>query len=133
MPEPFGKMVYMASPFTHADKAVEEFRYTEAAKACGWLMNNVPDIQCFYSPIASVHLVAKTCKLPGHWEYWATVDECILSRCTEIWTLCIPGWKTSTGVNAERKIAARVGLGEKFVVPNPDGTYSITDSEPAGE
>ncbi len=130
MSEPFGKMVYLASPYTNADKAVEEQRFIAATKACGWLMNNHPEIQMFYSPIAHTHPIAQVCTLPGVWQFWATADECILSRCSEIWVLAIDGWKKSTGVTAEIKIAQRLGLGVRYVLPLEDGCYAVVEKAP---
>jgi len=130
MSEPFGKMVYLASPYTHADKAVEAQRFDAACRCCGWLMNHRPDIQMFYSPIAHTHPIAQVCTLPGVWQFWATADEAILSRCTEIWVLCIAGWKKSTGVTAEIKIASRLGIGVKYVIPHESGNYIVTETEP---
>jgi hypothetical protein len=133
MSEPFGKMVYLASPYTSPDKAVEAERFLAACKACGWLMNNRPDIQMFYSPIAHTHPIAQVCTLPGVWQFWAAADEAILSRSSEIWILCIPGRKKSTGVNAEIKIAAKFGLSIKYVIPHADGKYEVTETEPNDE
>ena len=131
MTEHFGKMVYLASPYSHADKAVEEARFLAAVKACGWLMNNIPDVQMFYSPIAHTHPIAVNCVMPGDWLFWMNCDKAVLSRCSEIWVFCIPGWTTSTGVTAERKIAEEYGLTTKFVIPMADGTYQITEAEPS--
>jgi uncharacterized protein DUF1937 len=96
-------------------------------------MNNRPDVQMFYSPIAHTHPIAQVCTLPGVWQFWATADEAILSRSSEIWILCIPGRKKSTGVNAEIKIATRCGLGIKYLIPQEDGSYVVTETEPNDE
>ncbi len=133
MPEPFGKMVYLASPYTHPDKQVQADRFLTVVKACGWLMVNATQVQMIYSPIVHTHPIADACTLPGHWQFWETCDKALLSRCNEIWVFCIPGWTKSTGVKAERKIASDYGLATRFVVAQPDGTYSITDTEPEGE
>jgi Domain of unknown function (DUF1937) len=135
MSEPFGKMVYLASPYSHPDKSVEVERFVAACKACGWLMNNVKDVTMFYSPIAHTHPISLHCVLPGHWQFWATADETVLSRCNAIWVLCIPGWTKSTGVNAEKRIAAKFGLEVRYVIPSipmatTDG-YTITEIEPS--
>jgi hypothetical protein len=126
----YGKLVYLASPLTHSDAAVRYERSVAVAKASGWFMNNRRDL-FFFSPIAYAHLIAAECTLPYQWEFWAEIDECMLSRCDEFWVLAIPGFKKSTGVNAERKIAERLGLPCRFVVPQTDGSYIITDEEPA--
>lgn len=123
-----GRLVYLASPYSSPDKALQEYRFVAVAIAAGWVMNNYPDLK-FFSPITHTHPIAMHCKLPGHWEFWATYDQCMLSRCDEFWVLAIPGFKESTGVNAERKIAAELGLPIKFLVPN--GTeYELSDVEP---
>lgn len=127
--EHFGRLVYLASPLTNPDAAVRAQRTAAVGKACGWLMNNRQDV-FFFSPICSADAIAKECELPYQWEFWSAIDECMLSRCEEIWVLCIPGFQKSTGVTAERKIAARLGLPLKFVIPQEDSTYVVTDVEP---
>ena len=99
------------------------------ARAAGWFMNNKHDVH-FFSPIAYAHLIASECTLPYEWHFWEDLDECMLSRCEEFWVLCIPGFKKSTGVSAERKIAERLGLPCRFVIPQSDGSYLISDTEP---
>lgn len=125
----YGRLVYFASPLTHDDGAVRLERALAVARACGWLMINIRDL-FFLSPIAYAHLIASECTLPFEWSFWSEIDECLLSRCDEIWVLCIPGFKNSTGVNAERKIAERLGLPCRFVTPQPDGSYIVSDTEP---
>jgi Domain of unknown function (DUF1937) len=125
----YGRLVYLASPLTHPDAAVRQERTVAVARACGWLMNNRRDVH-FLSPVAHGTPVAAECSLPYEWSYWAEIDECWLSRCDEIWVLCIPGFRESTGVNAEREIAARLGLPCKFVLPQAGGSYIIVDMEP---
>jgi hypothetical protein len=122
---PFGKMVYLASPYTHENREVETERFIAAVKACGWLMVNISYVQMIYSPIAHTHPIADVCTLPGFWSFWEACDKCMLSRCDEIWILTLDGWETSTGVTAERQIASEYGLKEKFVVPQSDGGYAV--------
>jgi len=123
-------MVYLASPYTHTDKSVRASRFLAVIKACGWLMTNASHVQMFYSPIAHTHPIAEICVLPGNWEFWEACDKAMLSRCSEIWVFCLSGWTKSTGVNAERKIATEYGLPCKFVIPQPDGSYVISNTEP---
>jgi hypothetical protein len=132
MREYIGKLVYLASPYTHANPAVREARFVEVVMCRGWLMNNVKDV-FFYAPIGDCHSIALRCKLPGDWNFWAALDECIISRCDEVWVLCIEGRKKSKGVNAELAIAARLGLPVKYVIPQGDGSYVVTETEPDDE
>jgi hypothetical protein len=129
MMTPFGKLVYLASPYTHPDRKVEKERFRLVAKATGWLLHNTPNL-FFFCPIAHSEAVGMVCALPGDWHFWAEFDECLISRCAELWILCIPGWSKSTGVNAERAIAVRLGLPIKFVIPQDDGTYLTIETEP---
>lgn len=125
----YGRLVYFASPFTHADKTVRDERNKAIARACGWFMNNRREI-FFFSPITHATPIAAECLLPYEWSFWAEIDECMISRCEEIWILAIPGFKKSTGVTAERKIAERLGLPCRFVIPQSDGSYTVSDTEP---
>jgi hypothetical protein len=127
---PIGNLVYVASPYTHADKRVQEERNMAVTKCMGWLMNNVKATS-FFSPICHAHPIATVCTLPGNWEFWKAYDECMLSRCNEIWILCIAGWVTSTGVNAERAIAKELKIPEKFLIPLESGAYKVAHTEPS--
>lgn len=116
MTQPIGQLIYIASPYTDANNAVLEMRFVEAVNCCGWLMNNYRD-KSFYSPIAHTHPVALRCTLPIEWEFWSHFDECMLSRCNQLWVLTIPGWSKSTGVTAEIRIAREFGLPILYIVP----------------
>jgi hypothetical protein len=130
-----GKLVYLASPYTHKNPAMCEARFVEAVLCCGWMMTHQKDTY-FYSPIAHTHPVALRVKLPIEWQFWAAFDECVLSRCSEIWILCSPGWTKSTGVKAERLLAEKFGLPIRFVIVHPENPadseqrYEVTDVEP---
>ena len=125
-----GKLIYLASPYTHKDTSITEKRFQEAVVCCGWLLTNRRGCY-FYSPIAHTHPIAQKCKLPIEWAFWEAFDRCTISRCDEVWVLCIPGFSISTGVKAECKIAVEeFNLPVRYIVPQPDGDYIITDQEP---
>lgn len=132
---PVGNLVYLGSPYTHKNIAQREARFIEVVFCCAWLMNHMKN-KCFYSPIANAHPIATRCSLPGEWEFWADFDECILSRCDEMWILCIPGWTKSTGVKTERQISEKFNIPIRFVILNPEQSadsperYTLTDTEP---
>ena len=130
--EPVGKLVYLASPYTHEAMSVRIDRFHKNVDCCGWLMSNMKDV-FFYSPIAHTHPIAVRCTLPGEWSFWQHFDECILSRCSEIWILSIPGFSRSTGIKAEIEIAVRFHLPVRYVILQNDGTYIVTDTEPEDE
>ena len=131
MTKPVGKLVYLASPYTHENPDILIQRFHEAVDCCGWLMNNVKNT-CFYSPIAHTHPIALRCQLPIFWEFWKQFDECMLSRCSEIWVLKIDGWDKSTGVKAELEIARKFGLPVVFIHKTENGyqrTISLDHSD----
>ena len=63
------------------------------------------------------------------WEFWANFDTTLLSKCEEFWVLCVPGFRESVGIKAERSVAAGLGLPMRFLVPSGDG-YTVTADEP---
>ena len=68
-----------------------------------------------FSPIAHSHSVAEFCDLPGTWEFWGKIDKVMLRGAKELWVLTLPGWDTSTGVQAETKWAQKYGLKIRYV------------------
>lgn len=114
----------MASPYSSPNKVTQELRFLSVVIATGWLMGNIREYK-FFSPISHTHPIATYCQLRGDWQFWAEYDQCVLSRCDEIWVLRLDGWQTSSGVTAELKIAAEIGLPVKYVYPNEDGTYRV--------
>ena len=124
LPQPLGKLIYVASPYSSPNRAVEETRNINVAVAMGWLMNAYPELS-FFSPICHTHPIATLCKLPGHWEYWKQYDEAMLSRCDEIWVLCLDGWQESKGVTTELELARGFNMVVRLVYPQPDGAYAV--------
>lgn len=125
----FGKLVYLASPYTHKDKAVEVQRYEAVLAAWRWLLENNADYHYFVPIIPSHQLCVGGRTLPGDWKFWAAFDSMMISRCDEFWVLTLPGFKESVGVTAERKLAAELGLPIRFLVPNAD-VYNLVKTEP---
>jgi hypothetical protein len=125
----FGRLVYLASPYSHADKAVEAKRHQDAVAAWRWLIANRKEWHIF-SPIALCHQLSLSEEgLPGDWKFWADFDGTMVRKCDEFWVLCIPGFRESVGVTAERKIAGEIGIPVRFMIPAAGG-YEFSDSEP---
>lgn len=123
------KLIYLGTPYTHADPLVREQRFKAVSRAAGWLMLKAG--VHVYSPISMTHQMwLEMQDMPNtgfEWEFWANFDEFMVQKCEEFWILTIPGWEQSVGVTAETQIAKRLGLPIKYVTLLPDGTYSITD------
>lgn len=106
-------LVYLASPYSHADPAVMVARFTAVCEVAANLMRDGVHLYC---PIAHAHPIAQF-GLPKGWDYWEQYDRKMLALCNALWVVRLPGWDTSNGVNAEMAIATELGLPIKFIDP----------------
>jgi nucleoside 2-deoxyribosyltransferase len=107
-------MIYMASPYTHSDVHVREWRFREACRGAAALLRAGITV---FSPIAHSHPIAGF-GMPTSWEFWSQVDREYLSRCDVLAVLTLPGWRESVGVQAEIGLARELGLPIVFVAPS---------------
>lgn len=100
-------MIYLASPYSHPDKTVEEKRFRDVCILAGMLMEagNV-----VFSPIAHGHPISLHYKLPTDWKYWKMFATEYIKRSDKIMVAMMPGWKESVGVTAEIAIAEELGI-----------------------
>ncbi len=95
-------MIYIASPYSHTDKEVVEYRVkTVAQYSAKLLINKQPSI----SPITVGTTILKYSDLPSDFAFWKQFSLDLLSVCTEIHVLTLDGWEESIGVHAEIKYA----------------------------
>jgi hypothetical protein len=106
-------MIYLASPYSHPDPAVREFRFREACRAAAKLMRRG---QAVFSPIAHSHCIA-TYGLPTDWRFWEPFDRHQLECCNEVVVLTLDGWRESVGIQAEIRIAGECGKPVRYVAP----------------
>ena len=106
-------MIYLASPYTHRDVHVREWRFREACRAAAALLRAGITV---LSPIAHSHPIAAF-GMPTSWEFWSQVDREYLTRCDVLAVLTLPGWRESVGVQAEIALAGELGLPIVFVAP----------------
>lgn len=121
----------MASPYSTPNKEGQDeaclvaVRFLDVVKAMGYLMNSYKDLS-FYSPISHTHPILTENSLPRDFTFWQRFDETMLSRCDELWVLCLDGVEESKGVNSELDIAERFNLPIRYVYPQiSDGTYIV--------
>ena len=99
-------MIYLASPYNHADPAVREERYLSACRAAAKLMANELNV---FSPIAHSHPIAVHGGLDAvDHDFWMRRDLPILRRCNAIMVLCLDGWEQSRGIRCELEEADRI-------------------------
>lgn len=91
-------MIYIASPYTHRDPNVREFRYHAVACFCG---EKAKEGLVVYSPIVHWHQISIICDLPFEIDYWHRNCRELLAKADELWIYCLPGWSTSKGITAE--------------------------------
>lgn len=101
------QMIYLASPYSHPDPSVRVARFHAACKAAADLMVKGHVV---FSPIAHSHPIAMAGDLPLGWEYWEAFDRQMLSICSGVFVLQLPGWEESKGLKAELALAEEMGI-----------------------
>ena len=99
--------VYLASPYSHRCKKVEEDRFEAACKAAGGLIREGFFV---FSPIAHSHPIAIRCSLPKTYSFWKRYNQSWLAWADMLIVLQLEGWKTSLGVKEEIIYAKEHGL-----------------------
>jgi hypothetical protein len=120
MPE----LIYLASPYSHKDPVVKELRFRSAARIGAKMMAAGKYI---FSPISHTHPIALAGKLPGEWQFWEGYDRVMIKCCQRLTVAKIDGWETSTGVQAEIKIADELGIPVDYV--ESDGVWGVWASD----
>lgn len=90
--------IYIASPYTHPDRAKEEHRYQQVMWYVLGLLKNK---NWCYSPILHCHELTKRFQLPGDAQYWLDYNYAMLRAAKQLHVLCLPGWNQSLGVAGE--------------------------------
>jgi hypothetical protein len=109
-----GELIYLAVPYSHADRYVRVARWIAANKAAAKLMALGLYV---FSPISHTHPIAEESDgtLPRGWDFWEGFDRQYLNVCKKIIVLRIPGWDTSTGVTEEIKIGTEMGIPVEYM------------------
>lgn len=102
------RLTYLACPYTHKDHYMMVARFLAVCRFGAKLMGE--DGRFIFSPISHTHPIAEQGKLPRGWEFWECYDRTMIGCCDDLLVLCLPGWETSTGVQAEIKIAEEFGI-----------------------
>lgn len=114
--KPKSNIEYLATPYLNDDEEVMQFRAEVSDIIFADLSNQGRYI---YAPISSCHHIAKKYDLPRDWQFWAGLDEEFVSISKTLLVITLPGWKESTGVTAEIKIAEREGIPIEYIDPAP--------------
>lgn len=105
-------MIYLASPYTHEDKKIEQERFELTINCVANLLRkNI----LVYSPIVYAHQMVVNFDLDGGWKQWQEMSFDMIERCNEVWVLTLDGWDKSIGVIEEIKFASQAGKHVKYV------------------
>ena len=109
-------MIYIASPYSHPDPKVRNFRFESALTYANMLMGM--GHTCF-SPIAYGHQFSLRFYRPTAFEAWIDFNDRILLACESMHILTIDGWEESRGIAHEQKLAEDHGIQVCHVAWNP--------------
>jgi nucleoside 2-deoxyribosyltransferase len=107
--------IYLASPYSDPDPAIEEGRFQAACRKAAEIMEAGYVV---FSPIAHGHPIARNGKLPKDIDYWKETDQSFIEWADELWILMLPGWLGSKGILLETEIATRLGKPIKYIMIN---------------
>jgi hypothetical protein len=108
------KLVYLAGPYSHPDKAVRKNREI-CHSLCAVALKRQGEIDV-YAPIPETTALCELGGLTGtDWNSWRGHDLNLLSRCDEIYVMMIDGYKESLGVRGEVKFALQNDIPVKFI------------------
>ena len=91
-------MIYLASPYSHPDRTIEQLRYKAAARVTAKLITRG---QIVYSPIVHSHVLATEYGVPNTHEIWMPHCLAMLERADNLFVLMLDGWEQSKGVREE--------------------------------
>ena len=108
------ELIYLACPYSHADRYVRRARHMLVNKVAAKLMSEGLFI---FSPISHTPPIEEVSngKLPIGRDFWEKFDRQYLGVVKKIIVLRLPGWETSTGVQAEIKIGAELGIPVEYM------------------
>ena len=116
-------MIYLASSYSHPDKAVREQRLRGVCRATARLPERGLTV---FSPIVHGH------PLVGHglsteWPFRERFDREHLRRCDKLLALTLDAWRESVVVPAEIRIAGELGKSVRYLAPeNVHGSPTLT-------
>jgi hypothetical protein len=106
-------MIYLASPYSHPEASVREYRFRRICAIAGKLMEEGNVIFC---PIAMGHPIACAHPtLPTDWEYWKLFGTEFLHASEKLIVAKMNGWESSAGVTGEIAIANEIGIPVEYM------------------
>jgi hypothetical protein len=102
-----GKLIYLASPYSHPDKSVMVSNFEIVSKKAAEL---VSDGHVVFAPITYGHMLCEFKEMTTCQEFWMGFCLTYLERCDQLWVYMMPGWDVSKGVAQEIEFAKENGM-----------------------
>jgi hypothetical protein len=120
---------YLATPYSHPDPAVQEWRFDRVNEAVALLI--ATGIDCLYSPISHTHPIDKhLTRQSGNHDFWVNkFDLPFLENSRQLLVLMLPGWSNSVGVKMEIQQARDRGIPVYYVTPRYNDMFHISGVE----
>lgn len=96
-------MIYVASPYSHENKRVEQQRFLLTESFVNHCLKNLGVL--VFSPIVYTHKLAVANAWPTDAGFYMTFNMNMLRRAESMFELRLEGWEMSKGMEVERKIA----------------------------
>lgn len=104
-------MIYIASPFSHENQAIEKARYLDAEK---YTLHLIREGLPAFSPIVYCYPIHQNRQIRGDFETWKKFNLQMLSRSEELHILQLDQWDQSIGVAHELQWWLTNKLGATF-------------------
>lgn len=106
--------IYLASPYTHKSKFIQELRYRATRENVARLMNLG---EVVFSPIVHCHWISEIHNMPGDFNFWKNYDECLITNFPRFGILKLPGFRESEGIHNELHFAKGLGRNTEYIEP----------------
>jgi hypothetical protein len=109
-------LCYLAAPFSHRSRFVQDFRFKEITRLAGDLI--LGGVMVF-SPVTHFYPMVKHGPLPrsGRREFWSMLNEYFIRRTETLLVYQLPGWAESRGVAQEMEFSGKMGCRRVMIVP----------------
>ena len=105
--------IYLASPYSSPEQAVRDYRHRLAWQ---FTSAHLKRGRATFSPIVNGVALTETGSRLWGFVHWQDYDLSFLQHwATELWVLCLDGWKDSVGVRNEIRVAESLGLPVKYI------------------
>ena len=130
MKRKIGRLIYLASPYTDEDFAIQEQRWKQACAATAHFIQRGYIVYC---PIAHCHPIDIAARGTITYDQWIEHSDTMLALCNVLYVLMLKGWVKSNGVAGEIEKAKQQSMPILYVDPRGYKTFTGPQIEAQGE